>query len=308
MAWPGQRLWICAAQLHQVCIEVLPHPREGGWHLNAVLRECLHAFHHYQLYDGLASIGSWYHDGLRCLSFAVCHVHGADPTRHHRQWGALPPSRAFMDDITTLVQSKAGTQELLDRFHELFTWARMKAKPKKSRSISLVCGTICHIHFSIGGNIIPTVREQPVKSLGRLYAFPLTDRHRGVEVQRTALEGFHAIEKSELPGKLKAWCLQHGLLPRLLWPLQIYEISLSRVETIQQDINKYLRKWLGVPPCFSTVGLYTATGMLQLPFSSITEEFKVGKARLHLMLRDSPDDVIRQVQPKVRTGTKWSAA
>ena len=62
------------------------------------------------------------------------------------------------------------------------------------------------------------------------------------------------------------------------------------------------------PPCFSTVGPCTATGMLQLPFSSITEEFKVGKARLHLMLRDSPDDVIRQVQPEVRTGTKWSAA
>ena len=212
-----------------------------------------------------------------------------------RSGGALPPSRAFMDDVTTLVQSKAGTQELLDRFHDFFTWARMKAKPKKSRSISLVRGTICDIHFSIGGNIIPTVREQPVKSLGRLYVFPLTDRHRGVEVERTALEGLHAIEKSEFPGKLKAWCFQHGLLPRLLWPLQIYEISLSRVETIQQHINKYHRKWLGVPPCFSTVGPYTATGMLQLPFSSITEESKVEKARLHLMLRDSPDDVIRQV-------------
>ena len=104
---------------------------------------------------------------------------------------------------------------------------------------------------------------------------------------------------------------RHGassILPRLLWSLQIYEISLSRVETIQQHINKYLRKWLGVPSCFSTVGLYTTTGMLQLPFSSITEEFKVGKARLHLMIWDSPDDVIRQVQPEVRTGTKWSAA
>ena len=164
-----------------------------------------------------------------------------------RSGGALPPSRAFMDDVTTLVQSKVGTQELLDHFHDLFTWAHMKAKSKKSRSISLVRGTICDIHFSIGGNIIPTVREQPVKSLGMLYAFPLTDRHRGVEVQRNALEGLHAIETSELPGKLKAWCFQSGLLPRLLWPLQIYEISLSQVETIQQHL-KYLRKWFGVPP------------------------------------------------------------
>ena len=90
--------------------------------------------------------------------------------------------------------------------------------------------------------------------------------------------------------------------------LQIYKISFSQLESIQQHINKYLRKWLGVTPCFSTVGLYTTTGMLQLPFSSITEEFKVGKARLHMMLQDSLDDVIHQVQPEVRTGTKWSAA
>ena len=48
--------------------------------------------------------------------------------------------------------------------------------------------------------------------------------------------------------------------------------------------------------------------MLQLPLSSLAEEFKVGKARLHMMLRDSPDEVIRQVQPEIRTGTKWVAS
>ena len=158
----------------------------------------------------------------------------------------------------------------------------------------------------MGGNVIPTVREQPVKSLCRLYTFPLTDRHRGVEVQRTALDGLHVIDKSELPGKLKAWCFQHGLLPRLLGPLLIYKISLSRVETIQQHINKYLHKWLGVPSCISIVGLYTTTGMLQLPCSPITDEFNVGTARLHMMLRASLDDII--CQPEVRTETKWSAA
>ena len=245
---------------------------------------------------------------VMCMELFLRGTTNTTSCKETRSGGALPPSRAFMDDVTTLVQSKVGTQELLDRFNDLFTWAWIKVKPKKSRSISLVCGTICDIHFSIGGNIIPTVWERPVKSLGRLYAFPLTHRHRGVDVQRTALDGLHAIEKSELPGKLKAWCFQHGLLPRLLWPLQIYEISLSRVETIQQHINKYLCKCLGEPPCFSKVGLYTAIGMPQLPVSSITEEFKVGQARLHMMLQVSPDDVIRQVQPEVRTGTKRSAA
>ena len=220
----------------------------------------------------------------------------------------LPPSKAFMDDITALIPSQVSAQELMDRFHELFTWARMKAKPKKSRSASIVRGKLQEIHFTIGGDQIPTIRENPVKSLGRLYAVPLTDKHRGREIEKTAVEGLASIEKTCLPGKLKAWCFQHGLLPRLLWPLQVYEVALSRVETIQKHISKNLRKWLGVPPCFSTVGLYSKTAALQLPLSSLEEEFKVGKARLHLMLRDSPDEVIRQVNPEVRTGTKWFAA
>ena len=58
----------------------------------------------------------------------------------------------------------------------------MKAKPKKSRSLSLDGGSVREIHFKIGSDKIPTVWEKPVKSLGRLYSIPLTDRQRGTEV------------------------------------------------------------------------------------------------------------------------------
>ena len=99
----------------------------------------------------------------------------------------LPPSRAFIDDITILVPSQISADGLLQRYYDLFTWARMKAKPKKSRSLSLVRGSVREIHFKIGDKI-PTVRKKPVKSLGRLYSIPLTDRHRGTEVQKVALK------------------------------------------------------------------------------------------------------------------------
>ena len=105
---------------------------------------------------------------------------------------------------------------------------------------------------------------------------------------------------------MKAWCYQHGLLPHLLWPLQMYEIALSRVERIQQYSYKYLRKWLGVPPCFSKVGLYTNSGNLQLPISSLVEEFKIGKVRLHMM-KESADEIIRKAYPEIKSGMKWSA-
>ena len=219
----------------------------------------------------------------------------------------LPPMKAFMDDITTLVHTEEGTKALLQRLNDLFVRCRMRVKPKKSRSLSIVKGLVKEIHYTIGGDVIPTVKEEPVKSLGRWYKIPLTDRHCGTELQATTHDGLETIDKTDLPGKLKVWMFQHGLLPRLLWPLQVYEVTLTRVETIQRHINKYLQKWLGLPPSFTTVGLYSKTAKVRLPISSLEEEFKTGKVRLQMMMRDSPDPVIREAAPEVKSGDKWSA-
>ncbi|KAI4884284.1 hypothetical protein NFI96_019990, partial [Prochilodus magdalenae] len=82
----------------------------------------------------------------------------------------LPPLRAYMDDVTTLLQTAACTSRLLKRMDKLMLWARMKIKPSKSRSLSLRRGvrndsTI----FIVGGERIPLLSEKPIKSLGRQY-------------------------------------------------------------------------------------------------------------------------------------------
>jgi hypothetical protein len=46
---------------------------------------------------------------------------------------------------------------------------------------------------------------------------------------------------------------------------------------------------------------------LKLPTVSLVEKFKLGKARLFLMLRDSRDPLVKNTQPAVVTGRKWSA-
>ena len=156
----------------------------------------------------------------------------------------------------------------------------MKAKPKKSRSLSLDGGSVRNIHFKIVGDTIPTVRKKPVKSLGYLYSIPLTDRQRATEVQKVVLKGLKSIDKTCLPGKMKVGVTNMVCYPVFFLPLQMYETALSHVERIQQYSNKYLHKWRGVPPCFSKLGLYTNSGNLQLPISSLVEEFKIGKVCL----------------------------
>merc|ERR1712237_52979 len=123
-----------------------------------------------------------------------------------------------------------------------------------------------------------------VKSLGRWYEDSLKDTNRVKEIRDTLESGWKAIDRRPLAGKHKIWCLQHMLITKLLWPLLIYEISLTTVEALEAKINRFTRKWLGVPPCLTDVALYGRQAKLRLPFKSITEEYKCGKTQLAVML------------------------
>ena len=101
---------------------------------------------------------------------------------------------------------------------------------------------------------------------------------------------------------------QHGQLPILIWPLTLYEIPTTAVEVLERTVSKHLRRWLGVPPSFTNIGLYGKTTKLQLPLSSLLEEFKVSKPRLVVTRRDYRDQLIRQAGIETRTGGKWSAS
>ncbi|XP_049897834.1 uncharacterized protein LOC126388657 [Epinephelus moara] len=155
--------------------------------------------------------------------------------------------------------------------------------------------------------LIPSVGEKPVKSLGKIYDCTLKDT---AALQATSEElgtWLTAVDKSGLPGKFKAWIYQHGILPRLLWPLLVYDVPLTTVECFERKVSCFLRKWLGLPRSLSSIALYGRNNKLKLPFSSLTEEFMVTRAREVLLYRDSSDVKVSSAGIEVRTGRKWKA-
>ena len=86
--------------------------------------------------------------------------------------------------------------------------------------------------------------------------------------------------------------------------MQIYEVSLSRIEKMESLISKFLKK---VPKSLTNVALYSSSTKLKLPTKSLVEEFKLGKARLFQMFRDSVDPLVKSAQPAIITGRKWNA-
>ena len=111
-----------------------------------------------------------------------------------------------------------------------------------------------------------------------------------------AEHGLKGIDRTKMPGKHKIWCLQFALYPRLAWPLTIYEVALSRVESIER-----------IPRIINTSSLYRQKGALQLPLISIVEICQAGQVRTVMMLRESRDQEISDRPPAVRTARKWKA-
>ncbi|XP_060938981.1 uncharacterized protein LOC133018922 [Limanda limanda] len=219
-----------------------------------------------------------------------------------------PPIRAFMDDLTVMTESVPGCRWILRGLEKLVEWARMRFKPAKSRSMVLRKGKVeDKFRFNITGTAIPTITEKPVKSLGKVFDCSLRDT-TSIQSTCTELDGWlKSVDKSGLPGKFKAWVYQHGILPRILWPLLVYAVPISTVETLERKVSKHLRRWLGLPRSLSSIALYGNTNKLRLPFKSLEEEFKVTRAREVVQYRDSSDPKVAKAGIQVRTGRKWRA-
>ncbi|TWW81809.1 hypothetical protein D4764_01G0016240 [Takifugu flavidus] len=215
-----------------------------------------------------------------------------------------PPIRAFMDDFTVMTTSVPGCRWLLQGLE----WLISCFKPTKSRSLVLRKGKVANrFRFALGGTPIPTVMEKPVKSLGKVFNSSLRDSDALLQAKADLRSWLTAIDKSGLPGKFKTWIYQHGVLPRLLWPLLVYELPMSTVEMLEQIISQFLRRWLGLPRSLSSIALYGHSTMLQLPISGLSEEFMVTRARELMMYQDSSDTKVATAGILVKTGRKWKA-
>ncbi|KAK9523107.1 hypothetical protein VZT92_019529 [Zoarces viviparus] len=73
---------------------------------------------------------------------------------------------------------------------------------------------------------------------------------------------------------------------------------------MERTITSYVKKWLGVPRCLTNISLY-GKGVLELPLTSLTEEYKCSKVRLQMTLRDSRDKIISNAALPLATGRKW---
>ena len=213
-------------------------------------------------------------------------------------------SRLFMDDIQTTTETVPQTKHLLGKLNEKMKWAGLDFRLVKCRYLVIYKGEVKNVEIKIDGVAMRPLKDLPVKNLGKKYSYDLGEKQQIKEVEEHLKEDLKKIGKCKLPGRYKCWMVQHMLTPRVMWPLTIYNIPMSKVEEMQKRVTKSLKSWLKVPSSLSSTCFYSTTSRLRLPFSSLVEEFKVAKARNLITFEESEDICIRNANISVDGGRK----
>ena len=217
-------------------------------------------------------------------------------------------TRLFMDDVTTTAGTIVQTNHLLGKLGKKFEWARLKVKPEKCRSLVIIKGEISRRTVVINQEPITSIMDKSIKYLGKEYNLTLEDRKQTEDTEEKVKAGLKRINKCRLLGRYKSWILQHMLIPKMMWPLTLYNIPASKVERMEGLLTASLKKWLGLPRSMSTDIMYSTSVKLQLPYTALSEEVKVAKARSVVTFQTSKDPCIRNAAISVEAGRKWNIA
>ena len=231
----------------------------------------------------------------------------------------IPPLKLFMDDSCLTAAKKEDMQVLLNVYKEFVDWSRFMLKSSKSRALVYSAGQVVEwmeegrveqgdMRLTLGEDVIPNVSEKPIKFLGRWIRADAKDKLVIEETWEDLKKFLERLDKSNLSGLQKCWGYQYLVLPKMKWPLAIYEIPFSTVARWEQKVNKYLRKWLGVGHTLSRVCMFSKESSVSLPIDSLQDTWKIEKSRLQQSYNTSKDKLIQAVKPTVASGRKWKAA
>ena len=101
-----------------------------------------------------------------------------------------------MDDMTITTTPVIGARWLLRGIENLISWAIMSFNARRLRSLVLKKGKIIEERFKLSGEFIPTIKQNPVKSLGKRFDDSLKDTVAIQETKENLKRWLNKIERS----------------------------------------------------------------------------------------------------------------
>ena len=134
----------------------------------------------------------------------------------------------YADDTCITAHSPAACQHLLNIVQQWLDWAKMRAKPPKSRVLCIKASTGKEYipHLSIGGESIQHIGDSPFKFLGMLIRVPPNPSVAKNALKLSVESMLEAIDRVPVTIHQKLRLYKQGMCPRLSWAFLVEDFLL----------------------------------------------------------------------------------
>jgi hypothetical protein len=121
------------------------------------------------------------------------------------------------------------------------------------------------------------------------------------------------IDETPLTDMSKLWIYQHVLLSQLSWPFTVYDFDESFINSLQNNVDMYLKRWCQVPNSTSKSFLFRSREAMGIQLTSINSHYKSNQIVRMSLLKHSIDENARELyniylQKEKHNNLKWKPA
>lgn len=213
-------------------------------------------------------------------------------------------STPFADDFNLITTNKRTHQRLINDIEKWTVKMKLKLKPSKCRSLSLMAGTPSSVKFTLNQNEICTLVDDPHKFLGSQLTFSGKQSETLAHVQNHFSAKLENINSLLVRDEYKLQIFDRYMLPASRFILTVHELSLTNVRKLDSLCNSYLKKWSGLSRC-ATPGIIHSREFLDI--KTIEQLYKECHVGAYISSRLKGDSKVQDaLDSKLYRETEWS--
>ncbi len=209
----------------------------------------------------------------------------------------------FADDFNLCTTNRRTHQKLINEISEWTKSMKLKLKPVKCKSFSIVSGKSTPISFTLDGIAMDTIEKEPHKFLGsQITSGKQEETYQ--HVHKHFLSRLEKIDALLLRGEYKVRILKDYLLPACRFILTVHELTSTNIDKLDALVNRHIKKWIGMPQC-ATPGILHIPLFLDIP--SVRSLYLQSHATAHASSRLKADSTVNAaLDSKINRETSWS--
>ncbi len=210
----------------------------------------------------------------------------------------------FADDFCLITANKRHHQKIMNEIYDITCSMNLTLKPVKCKSISIRSGKSDACTFTLGDNVLKSLKDAPEKFLGSNITFSGKSKDIN-EIVKSKLETITSnVSSCMIRDEYKLRVYTQYSIPSIRYMLTVHELTDNQLEGLDHIHTKAIKAFLGLPPRGPTPAiLHSPDGLGISPISELyLESHTLAYARCMVK---ADDRVVHVLKSKLNREAEW---